>query len=103
MLSGTKSSGRASYALTLKNVSAMGSLSGFQVQFNKNALGLAPGTTEVGVDAIARGQEAEVSLPVVFSGEMLSGAPGDDLQVALKVAQLGVLFFVDKVPQTMGM
>ena len=30
-------------------------------------------------------------------------APGDDLQVALKVAQLGVLFFVDKVPQTMGM
>ena len=85
--------GASQVALSFCNRSAGVALEGLQIQFNKNALCLAPGAPLALPPLLPGGPPASATLPLVFTGAQSAPPSPHVLQVALKVPQLGVLFF----------
>ena len=90
---GRSPTGASQVALSFCNRSAGVPLDGLQIQFNKNALCLAPGAPLALPPLHPGGPAASATLPLVFTGAQSAPPSPHVLQVALKVAQLGVLFF----------
>lgn len=65
-------------------------LSGFQIQFNKNALGLAPATVNLSVEQLAPGASAQCSV-ALNAGQLVSDDIKSLVQIAFKT-NLGVFF-----------
>eukprot|EP01080_Neovahlkampfia_damariscottae_P007964 gene7964-12430_t len=93
----TRANGTAMYNLKLTN-RTNGPLNGFAIKFNKNAFGFAPGAP-LNVPDINAGSYYETKLPLVPKGQQAFGN-SNALQTALKVNQLGVLYFQDFVDLT---
>lgn len=69
------------------------------IQFNRNALGLAPASQSVSLDAVLPGATAVVCVPLVQRQELVAPDQGQVLQVALKFprADVGVLYFASPI------
>lgn len=88
------------YKLCLENISTNASLSGFMIQINKNALGLAPVNQNIQISTLAPGAvSGEVAVPLVQDATKVSAPPANDLlQVAIKCSPLGVVYLTDNIP-----
>lgn len=78
--------------LAFENVGAGMPLDGFMVQFNKNSLGLAPGSQVIPVagGVVAPGAAAAASLPVVQNASLLAAGPASPvLQVRRWAGSVG--------------
>ena len=69
--------------LTLSN-RAMGAMTGFAIQFNKNSFGLAPATALQVAAPLTANQSVQVSLPLNTTGPVMRMDPLTNLQVAMK-------------------
>ena len=90
--------GSACYDLTFSNKSPA-PLSGFMIQFNKNAIGLVP-LQALSVPNLNPGASASTKLPLTKHESMKSptALAGDNtLQVAIK-DNAGIFYFADKIP-----
>lgn len=89
------------YTMTFENVSAAQPLDGFMIQLNKNTFGLSPADQVIALSPhapIAQGQRATAIVPLVANAFNAVPAVSSTLQVAVKCAQLGVLYFEDVIP-----
>ena len=93
----TRLNGEATYNLKFTN-RTNGPLNGFAIKFNKNAFGFAP-SAPLNVPEINPGSYYEAKLPLAPKGQQAFGN-SNALQTALKVNQLGVLYFQDFVDLT---
>lgn len=81
--------GQYAYRFWLQNSSPAG-MSGFHVQFNKNALGvgLAVGDTSIGIGNLTPGQASETQKQVSIMPDKVDPSQGAQLQIALKWTEL---------------
>lgn len=86
------------YQLSVSNVAVGAPLNGFMIQLNKNALGLAPASQHVALDAVPPGATATARVPMVHNPALAAPEQGQLLQVAIKCNPLGVLYFNDSIP-----
>ena len=56
----------STYDLTFSNVNAMGSLSGFMIQFNANPAGMRAVSAAIDAEKVERGASIDVTVPVAF-------------------------------------
>jgi hypothetical protein len=95
--------GQHKYCFSLQNCSHAG-MSGFHVQFNKNALGvgLPVGDTSVGIGPLAPGESAEAQKDVSIILDKVDQSQGPLLQIALKWTELAssapFVMVQDKIP-----
>ena len=81
--------GQHKYVFGLQNCSQAG-MTGFHVQFNKNALGvgLPVGDTSIGIGPLAPGQASETQKDVTIMPDKVDQSQGALLQIALKWTEL---------------
>ena len=81
--------GQHKYVFGLQNCSQAG-MSGFHVQFNKNALGVGVpvGDTSIGIGPLAPGQASETQKDVAMMLDKADESQGALLQIALKWTEL---------------
>jgi len=91
------------YRLRLANEACGGPASAFQVQFNKNARGLAPVAAggavvlDGGLAAIPVGGTATAAVPLAVSPAQADPGAGGRLQVAIRCVPSGVVYFEDAI------
>lgn len=98
--------GQYAYRFWLQNSSTAG-MSGFHVQFNKNALGvgLAVGDTSIGIGNLTPGQASETQKQVSIMPDKVDPSLGAQLQIALKWTELAAaspfVMIQDSIPADM--
>ncbi|KAI1287938.1 AP-1 complex subunit beta-1 [Halotydeus destructor] len=92
----TRRSGQLLMEMTFRN-KAIGPLSGFAVQFNKNSFGLAPGGPINVTSPLLPNMSSDVSLPLTTVGAVQKMEPLTNLQVAVK-NNVDVFYFSVIVP-----